>query len=603
MKYAHKLTRNKDIQKPSRLIFTDTETEETQQSQDIFYHRLKLGWAILTNIRSNGKITDNYVYYESTSVFWDNVDAFCKDKTRTYLYAHNQHFDFSVLRGNNELTRLGWELKSFFVHSNVFIMRFKKQAKTLYILDSGNIVKLKLEDIGEVFNIPKLKIDFRTATMTELSKYCKTDTNILRAFILAFRDFVIEHNLGNFRFTIASQSFTAYRHRFMNHDIFIHDNQKVINLERDSYRGGINEAYFIGKLQGETYRSLDVNSLYAYVMRKYKYPTKLKWLVEGMTLDYLKTLLKHYALTSRVLIKIDEPVFPFKTDKVYYPTGEFITVLTTTALKYALERDWIVQVLDTAVYEQEYIFKEYVDYFYKLKRKYKEEENFVYYMLTKFFLNGLTGKWGQRSRNYIEKGSCNDWEYSIEKLFDYETKEQITEIRIAGKIYHEGEEHESFDSFVAIVSHITANARDHMIKLIHKAKRENVFYIDTDSLTVNEKGFDNLANELNELEIGRLQIQETAKFIHIRGAKDYKFGNKDKIKGVKKDAIDLGNNQYSQLHFMKTRSMMRNQISDRAIIRRVTKKLKRVYDKGKVLESGFVKPYDLPSELDLLISS
>ncbi|KKL57876.1 hypothetical protein LCGC14_2231010, partial [marine sediment metagenome] len=404
VKYAHKLTRNKAIQKPSRLIFTDTETLETKHTENTFYHRLKLGHAIFTNIRSNGKIEDKHLYYETVEVFWDNVDAFCKQGTRTYLYAHNQHFDFSVLKGNTELNRLGWELKAFYINSSVFIMRFKKEKKTLYVLDSGNIVKLPLEDIGEVFNIPKLKIDFRTATMEQLAIYCKRDTEILQAFILAFRDFVIEHDLGNFRFTIASQSFTAYRHRFMNHDIFIHDNIDVINLERESYRGGINEAYFIGLLDKEIYRSLDVNSLYAYVMRKYKYPTKLKWLVEGMTLDYLETLLKYYALTSKVLIKIDEPVFPFKTAKVYYPTGEFITVLTTTALKYALERNWIVQVLDTAIYEQEYIFKDYVDFFYGLKRKYKKEGNFVYYMIVKFFLNGLTGKWGQRSQKYTELG-------------------------------------------------------------------------------------------------------------------------------------------------------------------------------------------------------
>ncbi len=303
------------------------------------------------------------------------------------------------------------------------------------------------------------------------------------------------------------------------------------------------------------------------------------------------------------MIKIDEPVFPFKTAKVYYPTGEFITVLTTTALKYALERNWIVQVLDTAIYEQEYIFKDYVDFFYGLKRKYKLEGNFVYYMIVKFFLNGLTGKWAQRSQKYTELGECNSWEYSITECGDLDTHEHWTEIRIGGKIYKEGEKTESFDSFVAIVSHITANAREHMINLMHKTKRENVFYIDTDSLTVNEMGYKLLKDELDEFELGRLQVQEVANNVEIRGAKDYKFGDKEKIKGIKKDAVDLGNNRYSQLHFMKTRSMMRNQISDKAVIKQVTKKLKRIYDKGRVHDTGYVSPYVLPEDLPLLTSS
>ena len=258
--------------------------------------------------------------------------------------------------------------------------------------------------------------------------------------------------------------------------------------------------------------------------------------------------------------------------------------------------------MDTAVYEHEYIFKEYVDYFYNLKRYYKKKENFVYYMLTKFFLNGLTGKWGQRSRSNILVGECNEWEYSIEDIVDFEAKTSVTEIRIGGKIYHEGSQTESFDSFVAIVAHITAFAREHTIKLRYKAGVENTFYIDTDSLTVNEKGFNNLVDELDEFELGKLQVQEIANKVEIRGAKDYKFGDKEKIKGIRKDAIYLGNNQYSQLHFMKTRSMMRLGIQNRAIMKRVTKKLKRVYDKGQVLESGYIEPYVLPRDLDLLTS-
>ena len=602
MKRAHLLRKNADIQSASRLIFTDTETYERETKTDIFSHRLKLGCAIFTKIRETGVTNDRYLNYTTKKEFWDNVDHFCKEDTRTYLYCHNQHFDFSVLGGAQELPRRGWNLKSFFIQSSVFIMKFKKFNKTLYILDSGNIVKLSLAEIGETFGKPKLEVDFETVSWEELAIYCERDTEIVREFVLAFRQFVIEHDLGNFRFTIASQSFTAFRHRFMKHDIFIHDNMEVIALERESYRGGINEAYYVGILENETYRSVDVNSLYAYVMRNNKFPTKLKWYARHATLEYLEDVLTDYAVTARVLVDIDEPVFPYKTDKVYYPLGKFITVLTTPALKYALSKNWIKEVMDTAIYEHEYIFKDYVDYFYNLKREYKKDENFVYYMITKFFLNGLTGKWGQRSRSNILVGECNEWEYSIEEIVDFEAKTSVTEIRIGGKIYHEGKENESADSFVAIVAHITAFAREHTIKLRYKAGTENTFYIDTDSLTVNEKGYFNLKDELDEFEIGKLQVQEIANKVEIRGAKDYKFGDKEKIKGIRKDAEYLGNNQYSQLHFMKTRSMMRLGIQNRAIMRRVTKKLKRVYDKGKVLENNYVEPYVLPRDRDLLTS-
>ena len=85
MKFAHKLTKNKAIQSASRLIFTDTETHEQEIKSDIFAHRLKLGCAIFTKIRETGVTNDRYLNYTTKKEFWDNVDHFCKEDTRTYL--------------------------------------------------------------------------------------------------------------------------------------------------------------------------------------------------------------------------------------------------------------------------------------------------------------------------------------------------------------------------------------------------------------------------------------------------------------------------------------------------------------------------------------
>jgi len=61
---------------------------------------------------------------------------------------------------------------------------------------------------------PKLKINFKTCTLEQLSEYCKRDVEILLKTWQKYFAWFIENDLGNFGVTISSQSFNTFRHRF-----------------------------------------------------------------------------------------------------------------------------------------------------------------------------------------------------------------------------------------------------------------------------------------------------------------------------------------------------------------------------------------------------
>jgi len=594
MKFYHKLRANRNTELPSEFIFVDTETAPFS-FQDLQIHRLKLGVACHVQVRNSMKQnTEHWFYFTQPAEFWDWVDKRVAEKKKLYLYAHNMHFDFFVLDSLQELARLKWELKSFYIKSDVFIMKLKNGSKTLVILDSGNIVKLPLQKIGEIVGIAKKEIDFGTCTEQELKDYCKQDVKILKNWILRFREFIKKHDLGSYRETIASQAMYAFRHRFMEHKIAIHDDPKVYELERKAYRGGRTECFFIGRLPNGRYYLLDVNSMYPYMMRKHSYPTALCFKGKACSVAYLKYMLKRYAVIAKVLVKVREPFLPFGKEKLIFPTGYFWTTLTTEELKKVLKEGKVLKVAEYACYSKAPIFKRYVDYFYAMKEKHAKRGNLADYQISKLLLNCLYGKFGQKAEKLKEVGSFPENLNFIEHVIDADTNERRTEYHILGKTYILEEAGETIDSFPAISAHVTANARLYLWNLIKKAGLRNVFYCDTDSLLVNEKGKQALRTKINSRKLGMLSITIMAEEVEIRGAKDYRFGELTKIKGIGKHARLIGKNTWEQEQFLKFRSMLRKGIQTGAATKTIIKTLRRQYDKGKVLRNGFVVPFSLP---------
>lgn len=597
MKKAHILRSNKEQQLPRNFFFVDTETNE-HDLENCQSHTLKMGWGNYTQIRNeHGSITSEWQFFKDNNTFWDWVDTKIRTKQKYYLYAHNQHFDFFVLDGFKMLKKRGWEIQTWFINSNVFIISLRKNKAKLVILDSGNIRKCSLAKIGELYGLEKLDINFGTATDEELKTYCYRDVEILREWILNFREFVKEHELGNYRMTLASQAMQAFRHRFMKHNIYIHDNQQAYIHERNSYHGGRVECFRIGKFRDEDFYMVDVNSMYPYVMKNKSYPVKLISFRKTLHADKLKELINQYCVIADVTIDTNENTFVHRAEKTIFPIGEFRTTLTTEEIRYALKRKMVKELHVVSVYNKAKIFSPYISYFYNLKSKYKDEKNYPYFIITKGFQNMLYGKFGQYSEDVTQIDKCSPDTFETEIAIDGTTHEVFTTFSFGGKVFKLGNKRESFDSFPAIASHVTANARLYLYELMQLAGKDNVYYCDTDSLLVNAKGFSDLEHLLDPTKLGKLSLQGKAREIDIKGCKDYRFGEKVKIKGISKRAKQLGENTYQQTQFLKFRSLIRKNNAGSALTREITKTLKREYDKGLIDDYGKVFPFQVSPEM------
>jgi len=587
----HCLKREKTLAMPRHLIFFDTETIPELLENGEIKQRLKLGWACYYR-RAYGRNCERYDwhYFDSALSFWQFIYRHTEPKRKLWVLARNLVFDFTITEGWKYLRPVGFKLKFFYDGGSTSIISVKGRFGSIVFLDSLNWFTESVAKTGERIGIPKLKIDFETCSDDYLSTYCKRDVEIDLENFKLFIKFLEANSISRLCYTKASTAMAAYLFRHYHKRIYIHNNEQAIILERESYRGGRTECFYLGELKDDNYYIVDVNSLYPFVMRGNSYPVKYEKISQGLSLTNIAGLFKHKSIVARALIDTNEPVYAVNRGRTIFPTGRFWVTLTTPELKYAIEHNHLVKVDRCVIYEQANIFKTYVDKFYKLRQEFKSAGVTEYDILCKTMLNSLYGKFGQKAEVWEKVGDCPNEKDRVELCF-VSGVNGVKQIRyLLGEIFELKGHTETFNSFPAIAAHVAAFARLHLWHLMQLAGSGNYFYCDTDSLIVNELGLYNLESQIDNSSLGGLKIVESMTNLIIRGLKDYATSEKQVIKGIRKNAVKVSDGVYEQEVWPSFKGILRSGNADVYTIKKQTKTLTRKYTKGTVNNDGSIEP-------------
>lgn len=590
---AHYLTPNKDRGKPETLLFFDVETEAVPLSPKITQHKIRLGWALFWRRRpERDKDTLLWQYFETTEGFWDFVLKHTSEKNTLYLIAHNVSFDFGVLDGFRQLEQAGYRLQSVYTKGMTTILRFAKGRRKIIVLDNGNIFKTSLGELGEALGLPKGKVDFNTCTHEELSAYCKRDVEILLLAWQTWFRFLEVHDLGKFGFTLPSQAMNAFRHRFMKHLLLVHKDPETLELERRAYRGGRTSIFYVGKIEGKPVYKLDVNSAYPWAMKGHRMPIQHLFTTDRASIEEIKEWLKTACVVADVDVEVTENPFPvhYRGHNIY-PVGRFTTTLTTPDLEYALQRGWVKAVHKAAIYRSGCCFDDYVDYFYTLKQQYAKENNKPFYYITKLFLNSLYGKFGQKASRFVQFGKADDVVDEDTEILDNETGEHIVLYRFGDTLWREIDEGESYNSMPAISAHITAYVRMRLYELRKIAGEDHVYYMDTDSLFVDEIGYERLKPYIDPLELGKLKVEGIEHHVVFNAPKNYCFGTKWTRKGIPANAVQVAPNAWEFEKFHSLRTLGQIPPDWGYVTEKSKRELKYVLYDGIRGADGWVKPF------------
>jgi len=588
---CHYLQPNHGDAIPRNWVFVDTETQSTRVGNETSL-TLKMGVACAVLLSpSLDMIHARYLTFTDTANFWEWSLAQVETDRRTILSAYNLAFDIRILDGFRELATRGYTSSVPYVHGTTTILRWKRGKHTIHGLDATNWYEGKLADLGETLGLEKLPIDFDTSSPTALETYCRRDVDIVRDLMLWWLRFIREHDLGVFGVTKSSQAFNAFRHRFMDTRILIHVNPDVAELERRSYVGGRVECRRLGKLTDGPYYKLDVNSHYPAIMRDHPLPYRLAHVAETCTLDELRDELATNDVIADVDLETDTPLYPTRRDgRLVFPVGTFSTTLAASELRVALDRGDIRRVSYAASYRTTVLFSRFVEYFYALKRSYTERGDLIRAKMVKYLLNGLSGKWGQRSVI---------WEESTRDRFDLDGETLIfsqdydgsrTRIVLCDQVWEEVGKEESYNAFPAICAAITSEGRVRLSSLMLRAGLEHCLYTDTDSVIVDSVGYERLKAQIDPTALGALKLEGKSERLTIHGPKWYEFGEDLKIKGIPEKREEIDTDTWRVDSWEGLRGWLSKGEHGVVKIRAIQKHLSRNYSKGTVDSSGSVSP-------------
>lgn len=593
----HTLKENKAGYLPRAILFLDTETEAFKELLNVEYHQAKIAWTCFCkeSIKFKSGYKEHWKFWTKKKELLKYITSLCIKGRCLYIVASNVTFDLVSIGFFEYFTQRKWKLKFCYTSNRTFILYIRKGRKTIRALNIQNFYEASTEQLGKMLNYPKMKVNFKTSTPEHLKEYCKRDTEIIKRAFMQYLDFITKHNLGNFRMTRASQSFTAFRHRFMEYEIEIHNAPEVLQLERDTYKGGLCECFRIGDFTGKNIICLDINSMYPFIMLHNLYPIKLINYKTNVSIDYLESVLKDYLCCAEVELQTDKAMYPvYHENRTVFPVGNFTASLCTSALEFAIEHKHIKKVNRLSYYLGAPVFNKYVKGLYPLKAKYKKSKNKVWEKLVKYFMNSLYGKTAQLLDKEIYRKNLDFNGFYREPFYDLDTGEsgvmQVlfnTAITTCGKV-------EGTDSFCAIASHVTENARFYLQSLIHKIGIKNMLYCDTDSLIFESKYKHKLKDYLHETELGKLGVKWKSKTFKVYCPKDYEYNGKKVCKGIRGDAEEIEDNVYRQTFFPSLKTLMRIGQWKAFPIQKRIKKITRIYTKGVVNLKGFVEPFHFP---------
>ena len=577
---------------PSNFLFMDTETKAFSDHKGES-QRFHLGWTCLWQRTGEGE-KDRYAwrYFSNEARLNKYISLTAQQLGEIMLVGHNIFFDLQASGFFDYFTRWGWQLDFYYDKGLTYIIRCNLKGSKLTVVSSTNWFDQGLRELGEKLGLEKGKVDFDTVTSRELKAYCRRDVEILIRAMQYYIDFVITNNLGRLCLTKASQAFTAYRHSFMTHRIYLHSDQRVIDLERAAYLGGRVEAFFIGEVSGGPFASMDVNSMYPYVMKKFEYPFKLVEYQEHDSLHRYYDVLKSHAVIAEIEVDTPEPAFAVRYHgKTIFPVGRFTCFVCSQGLEYALKRNYVIRIVRSAIYQRADLFTGYVDYIYSLRKKYSAEGNKIMELLCKYMGNGLYGKFGQKEIVSDIMDTVTGRRYFREEIIDMVNGGVVIQTYLMNKLIIQYSLGEGKNSFVGLAAHITENARFVLWDIMKQTGRNRILYCDTDSVKVREKDVKYIPTAINPDILGAMKCEQESNRLIIGGAKNYRTETSRHIKGIPQEAKEIYPGVFEYPAFHRQVSHLRDGQITGSRVEKTVRCLKTRYDKGGVLDDGRVIPF------------
>lgn len=623
---------------PRRIIVVDTETIASPGKRlTDQVHTLRLGVACWGVWNGTDLISREYFRFRKPAEFWAWVDDRLSWKTKTTIYAHNAHFDCTVLdwwsqlvdgkfrmesdeksdqseNGTTTRHKSKWIGQVVLERSPYYFQAFSKRGR-FDLVDTCNYYHCSLADLGQSIGLPKLPMPESTDSEAKWFEYCQRDTDIaMQAMVNLLREWNSE-NYGPFGYTLPSLAYRAWYHTFRDCTPVPHDNEEIRKLERSAYFGGRAAAWYIGDIvpvdytlpyliasepagqyarqQGQVY-ILDVRSLYPSVMLRHDYPIKLLCTKDHPSITEVCDLIQDYCLIANVTLRTDNPEYPYRSnDRVTYPVGLYNTSLCTPELHYALDSGAVASVNQLAVYSRGRPFDSYITYWWQRRQQALQKDDAVQAELCKLMMNSLYGRFGMRKSRWIAypeqmgKVPWGEWWQIHAQTGVWNRWRSVG--WYAQRLQERGEHKNACPS---VAAHVTSYGRMVMRGYRQLCNHRDILYQDTDSLFVLAPAYLALqrAGVLDRDCLGSLRTIHVVSHLAIRGIKNYIADGRAVITGINTQGEQYGPRCYLSPEFAGPGTLIHSGLSGSILVSMTVKRAAMTYPQDSIGSDGYTQP-------------
>lgn len=300
-------------------------------------------------------------------------------------------------------------------------------------------------------------------------------------------------HFGGLKVTASSQAFHSFRFRHMDRALYVHGSTLATELERKACYGGRCEVFRQGVFQQRIYH-LDFKAMYHHCMLTSLQPVSLIATGTGCKPKVKQAGNRPYGICAEITVDTAEPALPSRSGmEVVYRVGRHTTTVCGADYDYAHRLGIIKVVHRWALYELANPLHRAATEWAMLRQDAELAGDRSTAAWAKACINGLVGKFSQCDRSWrtVTGGGADspfgEW-YSKDKngrLCRYRA--------LDWQVYREVDCGLSADSIPAITAWIMAEGRQRLFNIISYLGSGHLFYVDTDSVIVDEYGYDQIA--------------------------------------------------------------------------------------------------------------
>lgn len=621
-RYPHYITRSSEGRWPDLVICVDcvTRTEVKDIHRAIEEEKLKW-WSAHTLHAHRG--TYRLACCESGCTYhnwWKYLAAECDDHNNVWVVSYQCSRVWSLLGLWDQLE--SGHVQVMYPHKQMAARLSDKVRKVrqdstdpLGTLSSGHLSQLRRGNEGLLVteDIPSIATLFVGAgcsriTWIDTRNYgaeCLSESmpgqdraaSIARWFV----DYALllrQHRLGAPRTTAGSQAYHGWRHGYYTGGVYCHVNAAATRIEVDSYHGGRCEAYTIGPISGTAYH-VDVRSMYPAICSVARLPARLLYHADRFSsVEYGRLSCEHGCL-AEVTVRTEQPDYPRSRDGItIWPTGSIRVSLAGPELADAVAHDRVVAWHGVCVYQLDFVLRGYANELYTARCAAEAGASKALAESIKKLLVSLPGKFAQHARHWANTPHVAPAMWWGQWYGTDDAGKPCRYRSLGGTVQRDTNMGLGGEANPAIASWVTSAGRMILLDAIRTAGWDEVYYCDTDSLILTERGYDRLtaSGAIQPRTLGKWQVKEIITQGEILGIKHYVHNGAVCCAGMPRLTVEKANGRNVYWQRDSPSWQIRANAKPSATRRMVSRVFAAEYRHGVVGPDGRVTPHHIQEE-------